>query len=177
MSKLALFTGSLGLLIATSAFAQTDPATDPEHDASPTMTQEAPAADPAMPADAAETESDREVNGVTGDVDPMAEHEPAPVDVSTLTGEQLIGADILSADGETIASVEDVVLTGDGQVEQVIAQFGGVLGFGSSEVALTLDELQFMQDQSGSIVVETSLTPEELEGRPEHEEPETDSAG
>lgn len=176
MTRLTTLAGTLGMLLATSAFAQTDPATDQDQDATSPMTQEAPASDPAAMPDASATGAGME-DAETVAEDPMAPSDPAPVDVTTVSAEGLMGADIMSGDGETIATVEDVVLTDDGQIESFVAQFGGVLGFGSNRVELTPDELQFMQEEGGSIFAETSLTPEDLEGRPEYEEPNSDSAG
>ena len=44
----------------------------------------------------------------------------------------------------------------------------GFLGFGSNKVLLTPDEIEVLQDQSGTYIVQTSLTPEALDGRPEY---------
>jgi hypothetical protein len=62
-----------------------------------------------------------------------------------------------------------VLMTPDGAVENIVATFGGFLGFGSNTVLLTLDEIEVMQDEAGNFVVQTSLTPEALEGRPDYE--------
>jgi hypothetical protein len=73
-------------------------------------------------------------------------------------------------DGENIAEVEDVLMAADGSaVESIVAQFGGFLGFGANKVELSMDEVEVMQDEAGSYVVQTSITPESLEGRPEYE--------
>ena len=55
-------------------------------------------------------------------------------------------------------------------MENVVAQFGGFLGFGSNKVLLTMDEIEVMQDEAGNFVVQTALTPELLEGRPDYED-------
>ena len=88
-----------------------------------------------------------------------------PADLATLTAEQIIGADIHDANGQVIASVDDLVLGPDGKAESVAAKFGGFLGFGSKTVVLTLDEVEFMQNDSGQVTLRTDLTPEALEGR------------
>jgi hypothetical protein len=89
----------------------------------------------------------------------------APADISA---DKLIGATIQTPDAENIASVDDVLMGADGSVESVVAQFGGFLGFGSNKVLLTLDEIEVLQDEAGTFVVQTDLTPESLEGRPEY---------
>jgi hypothetical protein len=91
-----------------------------------------------------------------------------PADIATLTAEQIIGADVRNADGEVVASVDDLVLGADGKAESVAAKFGGFLGFGSNTVRLTLDEVEFMKNDSGQVALRTALTPEPLEGRPDY---------
>jgi hypothetical protein len=93
-----------------------------------------------------------------------------PVASGTISGDALIGATIQTPDAQDVAEVEDVLLTPDGTVESLVAQFGGFLGFGSDKVLLTLDEVEMMQDEAGNIVLQTTLTPESLEGRPVYEE-------
>ncbi|WP_424933916.1 PRC-barrel domain-containing protein [Amaricoccus macauensis] len=176
MSKAILLASSIGMLMATSAFAQTEPATGDEPMPS-TMEQEAPAAD------APTADENMGADGMTGDVDPAvtegdtahSDGEAMPVEITEVSGEELMGADIRSVDGDTIATVSDVVLSGDGMVEGIVAQFGGVLGFGSNHVELSPDEVQILREEDDTIFVETSMTPEDLEGRPEYEEPNSDS--
>ncbi|HRO10167.1 PRC-barrel domain-containing protein [Amaricoccus sp.] len=152
MLKPLLASAALGALIATGALAQ----------------NEAPAADPApgTTAPAPETMAPAEPAPLTGDW--VTDENFTPVEVAQLTADQIIGADIRSSEGEVIASVEDVVLGADGKAESVAAKFGGFLGFGSNTVLLALDEVEFMQNDSGRVVLRTSLTPEALEGRPDY---------
>lgn len=122
--------------------------------ADPALAEDAPAADP------------------TAAADPMlAEDDPADagIDISEVSVDRLMGADITTMDDETIASVEDVIITDDGEVESLVAKFGGFLGFGSNEVLLTPDEVTLMEDEDGSLIVQTTLTPESIEDRPEFE--------
>ncbi len=90
------------------------------------------------------------------------------VDVSTVSADTLIGADIQNYDQDTVASIKDVLLTPDGKVKNVVAQFGGFLGFGDSTVLLGMDEINVAKDADGNLVVLTSLTPDDLKGRPEY---------
>jgi hypothetical protein len=96
----------------------------------------------------------------------------APVDLATVTPDMLIGADIRSPDGETIASVEDVLMSVEGKVDNLVARFGGFLGFGETNVLLTPTEIAVATDANGNVAVLTSLTQEELKGRPEYVAPE-----
>lgn len=91
------------------------------------------------------------------------------VDLTALSVDDLMGSDITNAEGENVATVEDVILTPDGQVESVVAKFGGFLGFGANTALLEMSEIAIVQDGEGSISVLTGLTPEDLESRPEYE--------
>lgn len=94
-----------------------------------------------------------------------------PVEVGTISADDLIGATITNPGGETVASVDDALMSADGKLETVVAKFGGFLGFGSNTVALMPDELQFFHDDGGKLVVQTTLTPQMLEGRPDYVKP------
>lgn len=117
-----------------------------------TETAQDPAAEPAAP-DTMMTE-------------PAMEQTLTPVAVADISADQLIGADIQTRDGETIAAIDDVLMSTDGQMEGIVATFGGFLGFGSDKVELTPDEIEVLQDEAGAYVVQTDLTPDALEGRP-----------
>jgi len=137
-----------------------DPATDTAEEVAPEATPgmdtaQEPAAPGAAPLDPAAT-----------DLGPVL----TPVQTAEISADRLIGASIQTMNGENIAQVEDVLMAADGSaVESVVAQFGGFLGFGSNKVLLTMDEIEVMQDEAGNFVVQTELTPESLEGRPEHQ--------
>ncbi len=90
------------------------------------------------------------------------------VDVATISTDTLIGADIRSYDNQNIASVQDVLLGPDGKVDNVVARFGGFLGFGETTVLLTTNEITVVKDADDKLFVLTSLTPEALKDRPEY---------
>ena len=96
-------------------------------------------------------EMDGEADAMAGDaVDPaagegmMAEGEWAPIDLATFSADRLIGADIVTANDETVASIEDVLLNDDGTVDNIVAKFGGFLGFGANRVLLQMDEIEVL---------------------------------
>jgi hypothetical protein len=135
---------------AVEPAAPATPGVAPDADAGMDTAQPAPGAAPAAP--------DTELGTVL-----------TPVEPGDISADTLIGASIQTMDGENIASIEDVLVSADGMVENVVAQFGGFLGFGSNKVLLTMDEIEVMHDEAGNIVVQTALTPESLEGRPEYQ--------
>jgi hypothetical protein len=100
---------------------------------------------------------------------PPLEEGWSQVDMATVSADTLIGTDIRTYDQEDIAAVEDVLMTPDGQVESVVARFGGFLGFGENTVLLSMDEINVVQDADGNMAVLTDLTPEALKDRPEYE--------
>ena len=145
MLKHLLASAALGLVLAQGAVAQEQaPASDPA--ASTGMSTPAPAPE------------------LTGDW--VVDESFQPVEVAGLTAEQIIGADVRATDGTVIATVKDLVLGADGKAEGFAAKFGGFLGFGSNTVMLTLDEVELMRNDAGTVALRTSLTPEALEGRP-----------
>jgi hypothetical protein len=173
-----LATSALATLLATGAYAQEAPAPaeEPlapavEAEEGDVLLNEDATTPPAVTAEEGDAldEGDAAAPAVAAD-EPMLEGEWTPVDLATISAEQLIGADIVSNDEEKIASVEDVLITDDGDVESIVAQFGGFLGFGEDKVVLTMDEVEIVQDESERIVVRTDLTPESIENRPEYEE-------
>lgn len=123
----------------------------PEQPETETVQDQAPETTPVAPGEP-----------MLGDAGPVL----TPVASADISADALIGANIQTPDGETIAEVDDVLLTPDGAVENIAARFGGFLGFGADTVLLTMDEIEVLQDESGTFVVQTSLTPEALEGRP-----------
>jgi hypothetical protein len=176
-----LATSALATLLATGAYAQEAPAPAADPAAPAIEAQEgdvllnegeAPATPPAVTAEEGDAldEGDAVTTppAVAAD-DPMLDTEWTPVDLATVSADQLIGADIVSNDEEKIASVEDVLITDNGDVESIVAQFGGFLGFGEDKVVLTMDEVEIVEDESERLVVRTSLTPESIENRPEYE--------
>ena len=172
-----LATSALATLLATGAYAQEAPA-PAEAPAAPAveaeegdvLLNEDATTPPAVTAEEGEAlnEGDAAAPAVAAD-EPMLDSEWTPVDLATISADRLIGADIVSNDEEKIASVEDVLITDDGDVESIVAQFGGFLGFGEDKVVLTMDEVEIVQDESERLVVRTSLTPDSIENRPEYD--------
>ena len=103
----------------------------------------------------------------------------APVDLATVSPDTLIGADIRTYDGDTVAAVEDVLMSAEGKVESVVARFGGFLGFGETRVLLTPDEIAVVDGRGRERRrPDQPRPPDELKARPEYTAPEgADAAG
>jgi len=70
---------------------------------------------------------------------------------------------------QEIATVSEVLLTQDGNVERVVIDVGGFLGIGSRSVAFELDELDLYQGPL-DLKVYLPLTESELKNKPEYSE-------
>lgn len=84
---------------------------------------------------------------------------------SQLLGSGLMGADVQGPDGESIGTVDDLVLDTDGQIQAVVVGVGGFLGIGAKDVAIMNDRLEFVLAQdaeaAGGVGAEgTSMAPE-----------------
>jgi hypothetical protein len=71
---------------------------------------------------------------------------------------------------ENVATVDDVLMTRDGEIRGILVDVGGFLGIGARPVALDMDALDIVYDSEGEdfYVVFTS-TREELEAAPEYD--------
>ena len=92
----------------------------------------------------------------------------APIERELLTAEMLTGADVRDPSDASIAEVSDLVLTGEGQVTDVVLDVGGFLGIGARTVAIPMDRLTVAQTEGGAVRIWVDMTKEELEALPEH---------
>lgn len=83
---------------------------------------------------------------------------------------QVIGARVYNAEGESIGSVEDVMLGAAATNAMAIIQVGGFLGMGGRLVAVPLAELLWNADRERIML--PGATKDELRGRPEFKFPE-----
>lgn len=86
-----------------------------------------------------------------------------------IRADDLIGSTVYGANEEKIGSVGDVILTQDGAVEAVLVDVGGFLGIGAREVAIGLDNINFMVDDRENWYVYTPFTEEQLKDHPEYD--------
>jgi hypothetical protein len=91
-------------------------------------------------------------------------------DMQQIRADDLIGSNVYGAGEENIGNVGDVILTAEGDIDAVLVDVGGFLGIGTREVAIGIDELQFMTDGDGTWHVFTPFTREQLENQPEYDE-------
>ena len=59
-----------------------------------------------------------------------------------LAKERLLGAKVLGTDGQTVGTIDDLILSQGGQVEGVVMGVGGLLGVGQKQVGVRLSALK-----------------------------------
>ena len=60
-----------------------------------------------------------------------------------LAKERLLGAKVLGADGQTVGTIDDLIVSQGGQVEGVVMGVGGMLGVGQKQVGVRMSALKF----------------------------------
>lgn len=152
---------------------EADTAEAPDTDA-PTDSAEAPATTEPMTEDTAEAPATEPMTDTTAPADATAEA-PAeeiakPVEgqitmqsENTILADDLIGSNVYSDAGEKIGDVEDLIVNLDGTVEGVVIGVGGFLGMGEKWVAVKMDSLSTMTDESGTLRLVSSATKTDLE--------------
>lgn len=145
--------------------AATDPNTPADPNATGTM----------APADQVAATNPNDVN-VTTETNPNAAASPmsregmTAIPAGEMTAENIIGTQIIGPEDQVIAEVGDIVLTPEGQVDALLVDFGGFLGMGEKRVAVGIDNLEFVTDESGGRYVWLNVTKEQLDAAPAYDE-------
>lgn len=103
--------------------------------------------------------------------DPAAVPAPSPVpapsavspSASDWRAARLIGATMTDTLGNSIGTVQDIVIDGDGKVVAVLVSVGGFLGLGETTVAIGLRHLTISSFDEEHLDVKTSLSREAIE--------------
>jgi sporulation protein YlmC with PRC-barrel domain len=90
---------------------------------------------------------------------------PAPLarSMSDWRAGKLIGATLTDTLGNSIGTIQDIVIDGDGKVVAVLVSVGGVLGLGESVVPIALRHLTISSFDAETLEVKTSLSREAIE--------------
>jgi len=88
----------------------------------------------------------------------------------------IIGASVMDAINNSIGKIDDLVLSGEGQVTNYVVDVGGFLGIGSKRVALTPQDVTITADGNGNLQAKTQLTKDALTARPDYTKPEVPAA-
>jgi hypothetical protein len=93
--------------------------------------------------------------------------EKTSVPATVVDGEQLesvLGIQALSATGDDMGRIVDIIVDRSGQVRAAIIDFGGFLGVGSRKIAVDWRSLHFNPKKAGAVVV--NLTKDQLRVAP-----------
>lgn len=94
----------------------------------------------------------------------------AVMDTEDRTAHRLMGAEAYSAEGDSIATVSDLVLDSDGGASHVIMDVGGFLGMGTHTIAIEVEQVDILwNDASGDVMVQVPLTEDQLRDMPEYQ--------
>lgn len=116
---------------------------------------------------AAAGNADTTTTASTGGTGQQSQMTPV-TDQSQLTADKLMGTTVYGPNDQTVGEIGDIALSKDGKVDAIIVDVGGFLGIGEKEVAVAMDNLQFMQDANGSLYLYTQFTEDQLKSQPEY---------
>jgi sporulation protein YlmC with PRC-barrel domain len=77
-----------------------------------------------------------------------------------------IGKTVYSSARENIGEINDMIVSRDGKVHQVVIGVGGFLGIGEKDVAVPMDQLSMITDENGAQMLSISSTRADLESAP-----------
>jgi hypothetical protein len=87
-----------------------------------------------------------------------------------VTGDAMLEMEIVTADGDEVGEIEDLLLADDGSIDRAIAEVGGFLGIGESYVAVPLDRMTLDAEAEDELIVD--LGRGEIENLPSFEQAE-----
>lgn len=82
------------------------------------------------------------------------------------SADRLIDTEVRNAQGETVATIEDITFTGDNKAANAILSVGSFLGGDAKYVALTFSDLQVAQSGSSDATVTAQLSKDQLQAAP-----------
>ena len=166
--KALLTTGALIALLSVPALAQSE--STPPMDQPPAATEPAPA--PAIePTAPAATEQPALPDATAPDTATATTTAP-PMFVNEQASEEKlasnwIGQTLYNTAEEDIGSVDDLLLTKDGEIKAVIVGVGGFLGLGKKNVAIALAAIDPRTDENGNLTLIVDTTADALKAAPE----------
>ena len=85
-----------------------------------------------------------------------------------ITADDLQGANVYGANNESVADVNEVLMTPAGKVEKIVVNVGGFLGMGARSIALDVNDVDIQKDAKDDVRVYIPMTEEELRKMPEY---------
>ena len=85
-----------------------------------------------------------------------------------ITADDLQGANVYGTNNESVADVNEVLMTPAGKVERIVVNVGGFLGMGARSVALDVNDVDIQKDAKDDVRVYIQMSEEELRQMPEY---------
>jgi hypothetical protein len=82
----------------------------------------------------------------------------------------ILGREVLSANGENMGRIVDVLVDRSGRVRAAIIDFGGFLGVGSRKIAVEWDAMRFPPPLQADAKISLELTRDQVKAAPEYQD-------
>ncbi len=115
------------------------------------LAQESPAAPAAAAPAAAPQTAPAVANPAPADLRATAAY-PERQDPSQWLGLNLIGAKVISVNGEAVGRIANLIVDENGTIASVVIEVGGLLGVGGKSVAVTYQSLQIARSKAGDAI-------------------------
>ena len=83
--------------------------------------------------------------------------------------QNLIGTNVVGADGKDAGEVQNLLIDGSGQVRAAVVEWGGFLGIGERSAAVPVDRIQLGATNSSNDRARLNMTKDELEKLPRYD--------
>ncbi|MFN4130738.1 MAG: PRC-barrel domain-containing protein [Paracoccaceae bacterium] len=91
------------------------------------------------------------------------------IGISEISADQLVGQTVFGTNEGSVGTISDLILDEGGAIQNVIIDFGGFLGIGSSQVSVGFDELTFLSNAARSdLRVYIDATKEQVQAQPQY---------
>ena len=119
--------------------------------------------------EAEETTSEQTAETTTTEETDAAEAEAELQPLDSMLAGDLIGAQLVAADGQEIGDVDDVVIGKDGTAQGVVTEIGGFLGIDEKHVMISWSDVEPKRDADGDLVLQVGLDAKALEALPDYD--------
>ena len=102
---------------------------------------------------------------------PVVEREGfAMIPANEIAVTDLEGSTVYGINDERIGDIGDIMVSDQGQIQEVIVEVGGFLGIGEKPVAIPFDQMSVLRSEAGEVRVFIEATEEQLESMQEVEQ-------
>jgi hypothetical protein len=91
------------------------------------------------------------------------------VEVTEVTSDLLVGQTVYGVNDDSVGTIDNLVLDNQGAISDVIIDFGGFLGIGTSQVSVGFDELTILANEGyADVRVYVDATQDQVQARPRY---------